>query len=71
MPSRPGILINLVIVPANHGLVAKEVNGGILDPALLLGVLLEVLEAVGLVPTGGEDVKGDLTADGEPVFFLS
>lgn len=50
--------INLVVVTALKGLVAKEVN-------VLEALLLDVAEAVGLVPASGEDVKRDLTADGE------
>lgn len=65
----PGVLVNLVVVAALEGLVAKEVDGGVLDAVGLLGLVLEVLQAVGLVPAGGEDVEGDLAADGEAVRF--
>lgn len=62
----PLVLINLVVVPAFIGLVAEEVNGRILDAGnvLLRG---QVLEAVGLVPASGEDVEGDLPANGVAV----
>lgn len=41
-------------------------DGLVLDAGdVLLG--LDVLQAVSLVPTGGEDIEGDLAADGEAV----
>ena len=58
-----GVLEDLVVVAALVGLVAEEVDGAVLDAAdLLLG--FDVLQAVGLVPASGEDVEGDLAADG-------
>lgn len=60
-----GVSVNLVVVAADGRLVAKEVDVLVADAALLLGLGLEVLEAVCLVPAGGEDVKGDLAANGE------
>jgi hypothetical protein len=60
------VLENLVIVAALVRLVAEEVDGAVLDAAdLLLG--FHVLQAVRLVPAGGEDVEGDLAADGVAV----
>jgi hypothetical protein len=60
------VLENLVIVAALVRLVAEEVDGAVLDAAgLLLG--FDVLQAVRLVPAGGEDVEGDLAADGVAV----
>lgn len=61
----PRILIDLIVVSALVGLVAKEVNGSVRDTTGLLGLVLEVLQAVGLVPAGGEDVERDLAADAE------
>ena len=56
------VLENLVVVAALVRLVAKEVDSAVLDSRdLLLG--LDVLQAVSLVPAGGEDVEGDLAAD--------
>lgn len=56
------VLEDLVVVAALVRLVAEEVHGAVLDAAeLLLG--LDVLQAVRLVPAGGEDVEGDLAAD--------
>lgn len=61
------VLEDLVVVAALVGLVAEEVDGAVLDAAdLLLG--FDVLQAVGLVPASGEDVKGDLAADGVTVW---
>lgn len=67
---RARVLVDLVVVAALVGLVAEEVDGGVLDAIWLLGIGLEVLEAVGLVPAGWEDVEGDLTADGVAVLLL-
>ena len=66
MPHRPTILIDLIIIAPLIRLIAKEMNSRILDPANLF-FFFQVLQAVGLVPAGGEDVEGDLAADGEAV----
>lgn len=65
MPNRPRIFKDFVVVPALERLVAKEVHRGVCDPARLLGLVLQVLQAVRLVPAGGEHVKRDLPANGE------
>lgn len=63
------VLEDLVVVAALVGLVAEEVDGAVLDAAdLLLG--FDVLQAVGLVPASGEDVEGDLAADGVAVWVM-
>jgi hypothetical protein len=67
MPYGPAVGVNLVVVAALERLVAKEVDSRVLHAAGLLGLVLEVLQAVCLVPAGGEDVERDLPADGEPV----
>lgn len=64
MASGSRVVIDLVIVAAFEGLVAKEVNDLVFDAALL-GLVLEMLKAIGLVPAGGKDVKGNLATDGE------
>lgn len=57
-----GIAVDLPIIAAGEGLVAEEVDGFVFDTGdVLLG--FNVLQAVGLVPAGGEDVKGDLATD--------
>jgi hypothetical protein len=60
------VLEDLVVVAALVGLVAEEVDGAVLDAAdLLLG--FDVLQAVGLIPASGEDIEGNLAADGVAV----
>lgn len=56
------ILVDFVIVAALVGLVAEEVDGRVLDAGNVL-LQCKVLQAVCLVPAGGKDVKGDLSAD--------
>lgn len=63
MSKGPRILVDLVVVAAFEGLVAEEVDRGVGDAVGFLGFVFEVLEAVGFVPAGGEDVEGDLAAD--------
>jgi len=63
MPHGPLILMNLIIIAAFVRLVAEEVNRRVLDTADFF-FFVEVLQAVGFVPAGGEDVEGDLAADG-------
>lgn len=63
MSYRAWILKDLIIVAALVCLVAKEVNLRVLD-ARDIFLVGQVLQAVGLVPAGGEDVEGDLSADG-------
>jgi hypothetical protein len=49
------ILVNLVVVTALVCLVAEEVDCRVLGSVLLLG--LDVLQAVCLVPTSGENIE--------------
>ena len=57
-----GIAVDLPIVASGEGLVAEEMYGLVFDARdVLLG--FNVLQAVGLVPAGGEDVKGNLATD--------
>jgi len=63
MSHGPGIRKDFVVVAALERLVAEEVNRGELDAPFLVALVLEVPEAVSLVPPVGEDVKRDLTAD--------
>ena len=65
MSDGAGVGEDLVIVAALGGLVAEEMDSGILDTTGPLRLVLQVLQAVSLVPAVGEDVEGDLTADGE------
>lgn len=66
MTDRAGVGVDLKIVATGEALVTEEVDGLVLDAGnILLG--LDVLQAVSLVPTGGEDIEGDLAADGVAV----
>lgn len=49
------VLVDLVVVTALVCLVTEEVNRRVLGSKLLLG--LDMLQAVCLVPTSGEDVE--------------
>lgn len=63
MTNRARIGVDLVIVATGEALVTEEVDGLVLDTGdVLLG--LDVLQAVSLVPTSGEDIEGDLATDG-------
>lgn len=66
MTDSAGVRKDLIIVAAGEALVAEEVNGLVFDARdVLLG--LDVLQAVSLVPASGEDIEGDLAADGVAV----
>ena len=60
------VVVDFIVVSALICLVAEEVNRCIRHTAGLLGLVLEVLKAVGLVPAGREDVEGNLATDGVP-----
>lgn len=64
MADDAGVGVYLPVVAALKGLVSEEVDVLIGDAVGLLGFVLDVSEAVGLVPAVGEDIEGDLTADG-------
>lgn len=50
------VLVDLVVVAALVGLVAKEVNGGVFNARQVL-LVLNVCQAEGLVPASGEDIE--------------
>jgi len=52
-----------MVVTTREALVAEEVNGGIVDASWQVLLVLDVVEAVRLVPALGEDVEGDLASD--------
>lgn len=56
------ILVNFIIIPPLICLVAEEMNGCVLYSRQIL-LRFQVLQAVSFVPSRGEDVKGDLSAD--------
>lgn len=60
------VLIDLMVIAADEAFVTEEVNVLVLGAGdVLLG--LDVLQAVGFIPTGREDVERDLATDGEAV----
>lgn len=61
----PRIAVDLIVVSSLVSLVTKEVNCGVFNTARLLGLVLEMLQAVGLVPPGREHIEGYLAADRE------
>ena len=67
------IAVDLPVVPAFVRLVTEEMNVSILDSAWEILLILQVLEAIGLIPALGEDIEGDLAADGVsvPPIFVS
>lgn len=66
--NRPLITENLMVIAAGHALVAEEVDVLVFDAGkFLFG--LEVAQTISLVPAGGEDIEGDLAADGVAVQF--
>lgn len=62
--NRPRVRVNLIVIASDKALVAEEVDVLVFSARnILLG--LDVLQAIGLVPTGRENVKRDLAADRE------
>ena len=45
-------------------------DGVVVDATGLLGLTLEVLKAISLIPAGWEDIEGDLSTDGVAVAIL-
>ncbi len=61
-----GVVVDFPVVAARESLVPEEVDGFVVHAGEVFGRVrlgLDVPEAVGLVPTGGEDVERDLTSD--------
>ena len=65
MADSAGVHVDLVVVATLHCLVAEEVDRRVGDPARLFGLVLQVAQAVRLVPARGKDIEGELAADGE------
>lgn len=59
MSNRPAITEYLVVIAAFECLVAEEMYGGVINAIRTLRFGFDVLEAISLVPTSGEDVEGD------------
>ena len=56
------VFVDLIIISSDESLVAEEVDGLVFDTRDAL-FSLDVLQAVGLIPTSGEDIERDLTTD--------
>lgn len=70
MTNSARVLIDFIVIAADKALVTEKVDVLILDAGdVLLG--LDVLQAIGLVPAGREDVEGDLATDGEAAIHWS
>lgn len=63
MPDCPGIFVDLVVVSSFERLVAEEVDRLVIHASRKILVILNVLQAVSLIPPGREDVERDLTTD--------
>ena len=62
MTNRSFVLVNLIIITALVRLVAEKMYGGVLHPADVF-LSFQMLQAIGLIPASGENVKGDLSAN--------
>lgn len=65
------VLVDLVVITTLVGLVTKEVDSIILDTIWLLGLVLEMLQTVSLVPSSWEHVERDLTSNGVSAPYVS
>ena len=64
VPDGAWVLVNLVVVTTFKGLVPEEVDSGVIPTTGQVLLILDVLQAIPLVPACWEDVEGDLAADG-------
>jgi hypothetical protein len=58
-----GVREDLVVVATRESFVTKEVDGGVFDPARLLGLPLQMTQAVRLIPSLRKHIEGDLAAN--------
>lgn len=65
MSNGPRIVVDLVVISSLERLVAEEVDRRVGDTSSLLGLVLKMLQAVRLVPSGREHIEGDLATNGE------
>ncbi len=63
MSYRPRVLVDLAIIATLHCLVAKEMDGLVVDTTGQVLLVLDVLQTVPLIPALREDVEGDLATD--------
>ena len=71
MADRPRILKDLVVVATLERLVAEEMHSRVVNAAGQVFLVLDVLQTVPLIPAHGEDVEGDLAADGVSAITLA
>lgn len=57
MANRSRIIENLVVVATLVGLVAEEVDGGVVNASRQVLLVLNVLQGVRLVPALGKDIE--------------
>jgi len=57
MPNCSWIFVDLVVVSALVRLITKEVYRRVLYPIRLLRLVLQMLQAIRLIPASGEDIK--------------
>ena len=60
------VLVNLEIIPAFESFISEEMDIRILHSTELF-FFLEMLKAVGFIPTSGENIEGDLAAYRVPI----
>lgn len=68
------VAVNLPVVTSLECLVAEEVDVLVVDSREILGGVgfsFHVLQAISLVPTGGEDIERNLSANGVAVAQVS
>lgn len=68
MADRPWVLVDLVVISSLVGLVAEKVDSRVFDSAWLLGLSLEMCQAVSLIPAVREDIERDGASNGKTVF---
>ena len=71
MADSPRVLINLIVVAAFECLVTKKVDCRVIHSARQVLVVLDVLQAVRLVPARWEDIEGNLTTNGVAINGVS
>lgn len=57
------VFVNLVVIATLEGLIAEEMNCSVLDSTRQVLLVVDMLEAVTLVPSGWEDVERDLSTN--------
>ena len=63
MSNGPRITIDLIVVATLVALVAKEMNGCVIDSAGQVLLVLHMSKTESFVPAGRKGIEGDLAAD--------